>query len=159
MAIVVLLLSVLLIAVDQLLKILVIQSIKPVGIKSVIDGIFDLRYVENRGAAFGILQNQRWFFIWITLAICVLIVIAMFRYANHEFFSWAASAMIVGGGIGNMIDRIMRGYVVDYLSVSFFPPVFNFGDCCVTVGAVIFIIHILFFVDGNNHAEKVIRTK
>lgn len=158
MAIIALLLAFLFAAGDQLLKLLVVEYIKPVGSKTVIPGFFSLDYTQNTGAAFSMLEGKQWLFIVITLIVCALIVICMFRYENHGFFSWAASILIVGGGIGNVIDRILRGYVIDYLHISFFPAIFNFGDCCVTIGAVFFIIHILFFVD-RNPSEKVMRTK
>lgn len=158
MAIVSLLLSLLLAAGDQLLELLVVQYIKPVGSRTILPGLLSLDYVENRGAAFSILEGQRWLFVSIMLVICALIVFGMFQYQNHNFFSRAASVLIVGGGVGNLVDRVLHGYVVDYIHVSFFPAIFNFGDCCVTVGAVFLIIHILFFVD-RDHAEKVMRTK
>jgi signal peptidase II len=154
-----LLLSAVAAAADQAIKQLVIQNLKPVGKMTVIQGLLDFVYLENRGAAFGMLQNQRWFFIGITFLISAAVIVALFRYNNHEFFSYAASALIVGGGIGNMIDRIFRGYVVDYISVSFFPPVFNFADCCVTIGTVCLIIHLLFFAERDDGVEKVIRLK
>lgn len=154
-----LLLSAAAVATDQVIKMLVMQNLKPIGKVTAIHGFLDFFYLENRGAAFGMLQNQRWFFIVITLAISAAIIVALFRYNNHEFFSYAASILIVGGGIGNLIDRMLRGYVIDYISVSFFPPIFNFADCCVTVGTIFLIIHILFFVEKENGAEKVMRTK
>jgi signal peptidase II len=157
--IIALLLSAVLVAADQGIKFLVMQNLKPVGKITAIHGFLDFFYLENRGAAFGILQNQRWFFIIIIIAISAAIIIALFQYQNHEFFSYAASILIVGGGIGNLIDRIFRGYVVDYISVSFFPPIFNFADCCVTVGTVLLVIHILFFVEKDNGSEKVMRSK
>jgi len=67
--------------------------------------------------------------------------------------------LIVGGGIGNLIDRVRAGFVVDYISVSFFPPVFNFADCCVTVGTVFLIIHMLFFYERDGDVERVIRSR
>lgn len=159
MPILILLLSAVAAAADQAFKLLVMQNLKPVGRVTAVRGFLDFVYLENRGAAFGMLQNQRWFFIAITFLISVAVIVALFRYNNHEFFSYAASALIVGGGIGNMIDRVFRGYVVDYISVSFFPPVFNFADCCVTVGTVCLIIHLLFFAEKENGAEKVLRLK
>lgn len=153
-----LLISAILVAADQVLKLMTVEYLKPVGTKSVISGLLDLTYVENRGAAFGIFQNQRWLFVGITLIICAVIIIALFRYKGHEFFSYAASAMIVGGGVGNMIDRVLHGFVVDYIQISFFPAIFNFGDCCVTIGTLFLIIHVLFFT-SNDKAEKVIRSK
>lgn len=159
MAIISLLLSALVVAADQIFKLLVVQYVKPVGSVSVIPGLFSLEYVPNRGAAFSMMQNRTALFVVITAAVCVLIVIAMFRYGNHEFFSRAACILVLGGGIGNMIDRISHVYVVDYLHVSFFPAIFNFADMCVTVGAVFFIIHVLFYLENDNHAEKVLRMK
>lgn len=159
MPFIVLLLSVLFVAVDQILKLLVVENLKPDRVIGLIGGLLSFQYVENRGAAFSILQNQRWLFVGITIVISALIVYALFHYKNHEFFSYAASALIVGGGIGNLIDRIFHGFVVDYIHVSFFPAIFNFGDCCVTVGTVFLIIHVLFFAEDGNGAEKVLRTK
>ncbi len=159
MPVIALLLSAAAIAADQVIKILVMQNLKPIGKFTAINGFLNFYYLENRGAAFGMLQNQRWFFITVTLLITVLIIIALFRYNNHEFFSYTASILIIAGGIGNLIDRVFRGYVIDYISVSFFPPIFNFADCCVTVGTVLLIIHILFFVEKDNHSEKVIRMR
>lgn len=159
MAFIALLLSVVVVAADQICKLLVVEYLKPVGTIPVIGGLLDLRYVENRGAAFSILQDQRWLFVIITSAVSALIIFALFRYKNHEFFSYAASVLIVGGGIGNLIDRVLYGYVVDYIRVSFFPAIFNFGDCCVTVGTLFLIIHVLFFAEDDRGVEKVLRTK
>lgn len=159
MALIALLLSVLVVAADQICRILAVEYLKPVGTYPLIGGLLDLRYVENRGAAFSILQNQRWLFVAVTAVVCALIVFALFRYRHHEFFSYAASVLIVGGGIGNLIDRVLYGYVVDYIRISFFPAVFNFGDCCVTVGTLFLIIHVLFYMEDDRGAEKVLRTK
>jgi len=160
LAIIALLLSAAAVAIDQIIKLLVLQNLKPVGRMTVINNFFDLFYLENKGAAFGILQNQTWFFIVVTSIITIFIIVALFRYNNHDLFSYTASILIIGGGIGNLIDRILYGYVIDYISISFFPPVFNFADCCVTVGTVFLLIHILFFADvEDKNSEKVIRTK
>lgn len=158
MAFVMLLLSAVVVAADQILKLLAVEYLKPAGIRHVIPGLLDLVYIPNTGAAFSILEGQRWLFVVITALICVLIVFALFRYNGHEFFSYAASVLIVGGGVGNLIDRVLHGYVVDYIHLSFFPAIFNFGDCCVTVGTIFLIIHVLFFIDSDR-SEKVIRTK
>nr|WP_319488211.1 signal peptidase II [uncultured Caproiciproducens sp.] len=159
MAIIVLLISAAAVAIDQILKLLVTSNLKPDTGVTVINGFLKFFYLKNKGAAFGMLQNQRWFFVVVTLTISIVIIYALFNYKNHNFFSYAASALIVGGGIGNMIDRVLHGYVIDYISVSFFPPIFNFADCCVTVGTIFLMIHILFFSDLNSNEEKVIRTK
>ena len=72
------------------------------------------------------------------LVCCVL----LFRYKHHTWASKTAALLVISGGIGNLIDRIAQGFVVDFLSFSIFPPVFNFADCCVTIGSIFFIFHI-----------------
>lgn len=153
MAVIALLAAVVLAAADQLIKVLVLGHLKPVGSISIIDNFFSLTYVENYGAAFGILQNQKWLFIVLTAIISCIIIYALFAYKSHTFLSYSAAILILAGGIGNIIDRIRLGFVVDYLSFSFFSPVFNFADCCVTVGTVLLIIHVLFFSE-KGHAPK-----
>ena len=159
MAIIALLLSAAAVAIDQILKLLVTSNMQPNSGFTVIKGFLNIFYIQNRGAAFGMLQNQRWFFITATLAVSIVMIYALFKYKQHNFFSYAAVTLIVGGGFGNLIDRVLHSYVIDYIYVSFFPPIFNFADCCVTVGTVFLIIHILFYSDLNSDAEKVIRTK
>jgi len=159
LAIIALLLSAAAIAADQVIKMLVTANIKLNDQVPVINGFFKLFYIQNNGAAFGMLQNQIWLFVLITLSISAVIIVALFKYENHEFFSYVASILIVGGGIGNLIDRVVRGYVIDYISISFFPWIFNFADCCVTVGTVFLIIHILFFAERDGKSEKVIRSR
>lgn len=146
------------VGIDQLLKVIVVNHLKPVGMTSFIPGFLDFYYVENRGMAFGLMQDQRWLFVVLTLALMILVVIALFRYKTHDFFTYTCCALLLGGGIGNLIDRVRQGFVVDYIKVSFFPPVFNFADCCVVVGMICFLIHIFFFMDKDEkdkkHAEK-----
>ncbi|MGN0470831.1 MAG: signal peptidase II, partial [Acutalibacteraceae bacterium] len=138
------------------IKYFVLEFLAPVGSVTVINNLFSLVYVENRGAAFGIFQNQVWVF-----AIITLIMIAFFVYIlvsgkiKGKLFTTAA-ILIIGGGIGNLIDRIFRGFVVDYLSLSFFPPVCNFADYCITIGAVLFIISM--FITSDKKSEKTLKS-
>lgn len=128
------------VVIDQLIKYFVVEYLAPVGSVSVIDNLFSLVYVENRGAAFGIMQNQVWFFAVLTLVLLgVFIYLLVSKKIEGKLFT-AATVLIIGGGIGNLIDRIFRGFVVDYISLSFFPPVCNFADYCVVIGAILFII-------------------
>ncbi len=136
----VLILSAVLVIIDQLIKYFVFEYLAPVGNVSIIDNLFSLIYVENRGAAFGIMQNQVWFFAVVTiLLIAVFMYILITKKMSGKLYI-AATILIIGGGVGNLIDRIFRGFVIDYLSVSFFPPVCNFADYCVTIGAILFVI-------------------
>ena len=150
----VLILSAVIAAVDFLLKILVINNLKPIGTVEVIPGLFSLKYVENKGAAFGMLSDARWIFIVFTIVIIIALIFIMIRKnINSKLFNIAA-ILIIGGGIGNLIDRIFYGYVVDYLSISFFPPVCNFADYCITIGAVLMVIYLLFFSDFIKKDKK-----
>ncbi|NLM74558.1 MAG: signal peptidase II [Clostridiaceae bacterium] len=111
----------------------------------VIKDFFYLTYLENRGAAFGILQNFRWFFIIITI-IALAIMIGYFIKSDNNFLRLALS-ILIAGAIGNFIDRLFRGYVVDFL--DFYPfgydfPVFNVADICVNVGVFLLVIYIIF---------------
>ena len=126
------------IGVDQWTKWIVLEHLAPVHSMDFIPGFLRWVYVENRGAAFGMLQNQRWLFLIITVVMLVFCVRYLLRGCESKWMGFALT-LIIGGGIGNMIDRIFRGFVVDFISVSFFPPVFNVADICVVVGAFLLI--------------------
>lgn len=139
--------SLLIVVIDYILKILVINNLKPISHIEVIPGFFSLSYVENKGAAFGMLSDARWIFIVFTIAVIIFLIIYLFWKKPTAKPVLIALILIIGGGLGNLVDRIFYGYVVDYLSISFFPPVCNFADYCVTVGAAILVIYLLFFSD------------
>ena len=132
-------------AVDQFLKMLVITNLKPIGTVEFIPGLLSFSYVENFGVAFGMMSGMAWIIIALTTLVLVGLLVYIFRYKYHTFLSYASCTLIVAGGIGNLIDRVAFGYVVDYIYVQFFPYVFNFADCCVVVGAVLFAVWYLFF--------------
>lgn len=146
--------AVMLVIIDQVLKLLTVNYLKPVGTVTVINGIFNLTYVENTGMAFGLLSNQRWIFISLTALVMIVLIAAMFKLKNQGRLFYISVALLVGGGIGNLIDRIAYGYVIDYISLSFFPPVCNFADYCVTAGVIIFLIHLFFYTDFLKNDEK-----
>ena len=135
------------IAADQLIKILVINNLKPVKSVTVIENLLNFTYVENKGMAFGMLANQRWVFMALTSAVIVALAVAVFKLKKQGTMFYISAALLIGGGIGNMIDRLLYGYVVDYISLSFFPPVCNFADYCVTAGVIMLLIYLLFFTD------------
>jgi signal peptidase II len=129
-------------AADQLIKVWAVMSLEPVRSIEIIPGIFSLTFVRNYGAAFGILQNQR----ILLIAVVTLVVLAGVyliisgRLSDKPVIRMAA--LILAGGVGNLIDRIRLGYVVDYISVGRF-PVFNFADCCVVVGTFALLFYTL----------------
>lgn len=143
-----------LVIIDQIIKYFVSAYLQPVGSVSVIDNIFSLTYVENKGVAFGMFSDMRWIFVALTSILLVIIIFYMFKKRPKGKFFYVCAALIIGGGIGNLIDRIFYGYVIDYLSLSFFPPVCNFADYCITVGTIMLVIYLLFFSDILDSSKK-----
>lgn len=141
--------SVILIIIDRIAKWLTVNHLKPVGNIDLIPQILSLTYVENKGAAFGIMQNARWIFIIVTIAVLIALCVYIIKTKPQaKLFRWAC-VLIFAGAVGNLIDRIALGYVVDMIQVHFFNfPVFNFADCCVVVGTAILCIHILISKDS-----------
>ena len=136
---------VVLVGADQLLKLWAMSTL-PGNPIPIIDGVFELFYHENRGAAFGMLQGGRIIFIIVTLVITAAGIWAMIKLPMFQKMGVRiCTTLIIAGGIGNWIDRVFRGYVVDYLyfkPINF--PVFNLADSCVTCGAIALAIFILF---------------
>lgn len=148
MAYISLIIGAVLVGIDQLIKFFVSVYLQPVGKVNVIGDIFKLTYVENRGVAFGMFSDMRWVFVVLTVALLAIIIIYMFKKKPQGKFFYICSALIIGGGVGNLIDRVFYGYVIDYLSLSFFPPVCNFADYCITAGTVLLMVYLLFFSDA-----------
>lgn len=131
--------------VDQIIKYFIVTDLKPISRVDVIPNLFSLIYVENRGAAFGMLENSRWIFIVFTILVTLFFIFLVFSGKIKNKLFDVAAVLVIGGGIGNLIDRIFLGYVVDYLSISFFPPVCNFADYCITVGVALLAVYIIFY--------------
>lgn len=130
---------------DQVTKWLTVQYVKPVGSVPVIQDVFHFTYVENRGAAWGILQNARWIFVGITAIVCIAIVVFLIREKNISSLLRVSLSVILGGAVGNMIDRIFLGYVVDMIHVKCINyPVFNIADSATVVGTILLAWYILF---------------
>ena len=132
---------------DQITKLLVVESIPLFEHVDVIRGLFHLTYVQNTGAAFSAFQGMRWLFVGIfgvlTLALLMEYFKASLPFAPFE--RWCLAA-IYGGALGNVIDRVRLGYVVDMICVDFIQfPVFNVADCFITCGCVLLLVHLVFF--------------
>lgn len=139
--------SLTLITVDQLTKLWAVTQLHNAErVIPIIEGVFELHYTENRGVAFGMLEGQLWLFIPMTLIIVALFGIMLWRSPLRHYKSFVVpSVMIVAGAVGNLIDRILYGYVIDFLYFKLIDfPVFNFADCCVVIGAVMLFIFFLF---------------
>lgn len=112
---------------------------------TLIKDILYFTYVENRGAAFGIMQNKQWLFIVFTIVIILAMVIYLIKYKPQGKLLKLSLVFIMAGGVGNLIDRIRLGYVVDFIDVRIINyPVFNVADCFVVIGAVLLCGVILF---------------
>ena len=152
-------LIVLLVGIDQLIKYWAVHTLQPLGsipfLRIGDTEIMNLTYLENNGAAFSSFSGMRWFLIGVTVLMMVVCGVAMVKYRNRSKMIPICAALILAGGIGNLIDRLFRGgSVVDYLDVRLFSfAVFNFADCCVVVGVILFAIY-LFFFDGKKKSAK-----
>lgn len=136
---------VLLVIIDQLLKIIMEVWLQPIVSHPMIEGFLEFRYVRNTGAAFGVMEGKTWF-----LALISLVIIAAGLYficsgkLNNPLYS-ATAILVIAGGIGNLIDRIFRHYVVDFIATQFIDfPVFNFADILITVGEFLLIACVIY---------------
>lgn len=138
--------AVVLVAFDQITKYLIVQNMELGESVPVIPGLLDFTYTHNDGMAFGLgSESFRWIFIAVTLLVCGILIYMMTKSDFKSKLYYAAATCIVAGGIGNLIDRVLNGYVVDFLALSFFPPVCNIADYCVTIGTVLLLVFIVFY--------------
>jgi signal peptidase II len=133
---------------DQLTKLWAVDVLKDGESIKFIGNFLRFTYAENKGAAFSILQNQLWFFIIATVVMLGILSYMFFMTKNLTPVSRLAISMIAGGAIGNFIDRLRLGYVVDFIDVRFGSfynfPIFNIADSFVVCGTILMIILILF---------------
>ncbi|OLS01697.1 signal peptidase II [Tissierella creatinophila] len=134
---------------DQISKYGAIRYLKNRRPYVVLENFLQLNYVENRGAAFGILEHKRLFFIIITLAIIIFLSFYMIKnYNNLSIFTRISFSILIAGAAGNLIDRIRLGYVVDFISFRlkgyYNFPVFNIADTFIVISTILVVIIILF---------------
>ena len=148
----------LIIVFDQITKWLITNSLSLGESISVIPKLFNFTYVENRGAAFGLLQGARVFFIIITVVLLFLVVLYFVKKKPQSVLEKTALAFITGGALGNFIDRLCLSYVRDFIETAFMNfPVFNVADCFVCIGAALYIIFVLCEekINGKNQTDSV----
>ena len=115
-------------------------------------GIFHITHTENDGAIWGILSGQTWLFLLIMVLFLAVLGVMIWRKWLTKKFEWLCLAFIAGGGIGNMIDRLISGSVTDMIKFDFVEfPVFNVADCFITVGCIALLVYILFFDREKKH--------
>lgn len=121
---------------------------------NIIGNFLRFEYVLNLGAAFSMLSGGRWLFIIVTSVISVLLVLFYIFNKNKNIILTISLSLIIAGGMGNLIDRVIFGMVRDFISFSFFPAIFNIADISVTIGTILFCIYIIFFWEKNKKIEK-----
>ena len=171
-----------LVAVDQLTKLLAVNNLKDKNPVVLIKDIIEFRYLENTGAAYGVFQNKMIFFYIITVIVFAAIVFVWINTSNNlktyialnesdssdfkirtfksaEFFGYLLAAL-AAGAIGNFIDRVANGYVVDFIYFKFINfPIFNFADICVTVSVVIICIFFIFIYKEDKNFKFAFKNK
>ena len=147
-------LAAVLVALDQLVKYLVVQNI-PLGEHvPFLPYLLDLTYVENTGAAFSLFSDHTWILALISLVMSVLLAIAVWKPLFRHPFGRTALALLLAGAVGNLIDRALQGYVVDMFHVLFMEfAVFNVADICVVVGGIAAAAYYLLLADKLEHKE------
>ena len=136
-----------LITLDQYTKYLAVIHLKDKPAYNILSGVLDLNYLENQGAAFGMLPNQKVFFIFVAIVILSVVGYVLYKMPDKKKYTKLhfLFSLIVAGAIGNMIDRIRYDYVVDFIYfVRLNFPIFNVADIYVSISAIVLIILLLF---------------
>jgi len=114
--------------------------------KEVLGGLFKFTYVENKGMAWGMFSDNKALLISLCAIILVIIIVLIVKFKPKSILVKLCAGMVIGGAIGNVIDRLTYGFVIDFIDINLFNyPVFNVADCFIVIGAILFCIHIIFF--------------
>jgi len=137
------------VVIDQITKVITTnKSIKIIG------DFLQIYYTENTGVAFSFLSGKSWIFIPVSIiSVIILIVLFILKKQKSMLFTISLS-LIVGGAVGNVIDRVVLGYVRDFIYFNFFPAIFNFADSCVTIGTILLLVYLVFFFGKEVKNEK-----
>lgn len=136
---------VLIVAFDQITKYFASLKLADGSVAKFIPGVVQFRYAENTGMAFSMLSGARWVFIALTVVVCVGVFYYLFSNRCKSLWLYWSLGVILSGGIGNLIDRIRFGYVVDFIEPTFVNfAIFNIADCAVTCGAVVLVGYLLY---------------
>lgn len=140
---------------DQLAKILVINNIGPTDCFHIIPGLFDFVYVKNTGAAFSMLSDSTGILSIVSIVFCVGVLLYWYKKKPASTLLRLSLCLLFAGAFGNAIDRIFRGFVVDFISTAFMNfPVFNIADIAITFGAALLIIYFIFFDKDEENGEN-----
>lgn len=148
-----------LIGVDQYIKYLVIEYLKPIEYYDVIEGFVRLRYVENTGAVFGSFATHTMLLTIFSLVLLGFTIFFLYTNKGKSKFMNICLMLMISGGIGNIIDRVRLHYVVDYIEPTFVRfAVFNFADCLITVGAFALVGYLLWDIVRDAKKAKLHKT-
>ena len=142
-----------LLVIDQLTKWLAVVHLKDKAPFILIDGVFQFRYLENRGAAFGMMQDRQYIFVAGAVVICLIIAFLYVRIPHEKKYLplKICGVLLCAGAIGNMIDRIRLNYVIDFLYFNLIDfPIFNVADCYVVISCIVFVVLVLFYYKDEN---------
>ena len=143
------------IGIDQITKWISVKHLKPIKTQPIISGVLHFTYVENEGAAWGMFADHRWVFMIVSTITIIALTFVLYSGKLQNKLYTVSVSLIVSGGIGNMIDRIALGYVVDFIDfrlINF--PVFNGADCFVCVGAGLLILALILDIVKEAKQEK-----
>ena len=144
------------IVLDQITKLVAIKHLKDVYTVPFIEDFIHFTYLENDGAAFGMLDDHRWVFLVLSTVMIIALIYYICKYKPKSKWVMTSLILIVGGGIGNMIDRVLLGYVIDFIDFCAFPNlwkwVFNIADSCVCVGT--FMLSLWLIIDTVKAYKK-----
>ncbi|MBR3149642.1 MAG: signal peptidase II [Eubacterium sp.] len=145
----------LIIAFDQITKYLAQLYLKDGKAVSFIPRVVQLRYAENTGMAFSLFSGARWIFVALTVVVCVGVLWYMFSDRCPNLWMYWSFGVVVSGGLGNLVDRVRFGYVVDFIEPTFVNfAVFNIADSAVTLGAISLVAYLLFDLFKGKGGEK-----
>ena len=143
-----------LIGIDQAIKLWAVNVLQPVGSMPLIPRVVELRFVLNQGMAFSLLSGKQLFLIIATSIALILVAYMLFFRSRGKYLQQAAMLLVLGGGIGNLIDRVLNGEVVDYINLLFMRfAVFNFADICVCVGVALWVL-VIFLEELHEDTQK-----
>ncbi len=143
------------VAADQLLKLYIDKNIAFDEVRKFIPHVLSITHVRNPGAAWSIMSGKTWFLILLPCVIIAASIWFMVKNRHGSKLCMLSLALILGGGIGNLIDRVRMHEVIDYLKCELFSfPIFNFADICVVIGAALFCIYMFFFDESEKKDKK-----
>lgn len=151
---IIIILSIIFLIIDQITKILVVNSLVPGENIEIIKNIFSIIYTNNTGAAFSILLGKRIFLIVVAVLIIGVLLYYIKRNKIEKKIDIIALSFVIGGSLGNLIDRIVRGYVIDFISIkigNYNFPIFNVADALIVVGVILLL---LGAKGGNKHDNR-----